>query len=781
MKWIASCFVLLLTLSAASAIAAPPVIEEVQVDRGMDTNSWGMTFYHQRLDITVTATEPETVACVIIVDPFGHRWVISVCAGGGWPEWDGWWEEPEVITMGEINWWVTEDAGHTVHCGMANLDLTIPPPAGTYTISVSNNYDANVVELTTPPAPAIEDTIATVGSPPPDSIVADSTPTFRWTNGAPDAENTLLVREEGRTQWSGWPADDSGAVWSADVGSATQAIYNFDGTALRPELEPGRSYFWRVESWFPEDDFVTDPRVSIWTSHYANGRFTINTTWPELPDLPGKICYGGAMWGDWGYDPDSYSMWLYSTDLANREWLGPETAAPGDWSPDGVKLLYHPSDKGAWIDPGDGSLPYRIPNIDPWGDTRWSPDATELVYKELTQDGLSPYEIRIADIDGTNVRAIAGSFDTELTYPSWSPQGDWISYVDDADPNGQGVWLVRPDGTDRHALTVTEITGYPGVELDGMNEPSWSPDGGSLAVSFVAGFAGWGTADALWGIGVIGRNGGAIRPVFVGPSGYACCAAPRFPVWSPTGTKIAFTSAHHLPLNPDWYSTYTYEPGSEIWLINADGSGEPVRLTYDFIFDWVGSWWAPPTFTDVERGFWAVCAVNACYEAGVVAGYEDGTYKPELPVTRDQMAVYISRALAGGDDNVPDFTDTPTFPDVPEDNWALDYIEYAVEQAVVTGYDDGYYHPEYEVSRDQMAVYVARTLVAPTGEAALTDYVPADPRNFPDVPDTFWAYRHIEYCVEHGVVNGYDDGLYHPEITVTRDQMAVYVARAFGL
>ena len=80
-----------------------------------------------------------------------------------------------------------------------------------------------------------------------------------------------------------------------------------------------------------------------------------------------------------------------------------------------------------------------------------------------------------------------------------------------------------------------------------------------------------------------------------------------------------------------------------------------------------------------------------------------------------------------------------------------------------------------------MAVYIARSMVAPNGEAGLADYVPADPRNFPDVPDTFWAYKHIEYCVEHGVVNGYDDGLYHPEITVTRDQMAVYVARAFGL
>jgi hypothetical protein len=80
-----------------------------------------------------------------------------------------------------------------------------------------------------------------------------------------------------------------------------------------------------------------------------------------------------------------------------------------------------------------------------------------------------------------------------------------------------------------------------------------------------------------------------------------------------------------------------------------------------------------------------------------------------------------------------------------------------------------------------MAVYVARALVAPTGDAGLADYVPADPRDFPDVTTDHWAYTHVEYCVENGVVQGYEDGYYHPEIVVTRDQMAVYVARAFGL
>ena len=187
-------------------------------------------------------------------------------------------------------------------------------------------------------------------------------------------------------------------------------------------------------------------------------------------------------------------------------------------------------------------------------------------------------------------------------------------------------------------------------------------------------------------------------------------------------------------------------------------------------------------FSDVPLGFWARDHIYATARAGIVQGYPDGLYHPEFSVTRDQMAVYIARAIAGGDASVPDpGCSTPVFTDVPCDQWARKYVQFCVSHGVVQGYEDGSYHPTEEVDRAQMAVYVARALVAPAGEAGLATYVPADPRNFPDVPSTFWAYKHVEYCVENGVVQGYDDGYYHPEIIVTRDQMAVYVARAFQL
>ena len=138
----------------------------------------------------------------------------------------------------------------------------------------------------------------------------------------------------------------------------------------------------------------------------------------------------------------------------------------------------------------------------------------------------------------------------------------------------------------------------------------------------------------------------------------------------------------------------------------------------------------------------------------------------------------------------PVAAETVEFDDLPTWNWSWEYVQGVVAAGISQGYDDGYYRPETIVTRDQMAVYVARSICDPTGEDGLAGYVPADPRDFADVPNTgygddgtepFWAYKHIEYCVEHGVIQGYDDGYYHPEIVVTRDQMAVYVARAFDL
>ncbi len=189
------------------------------------------------------------------------------------------------------------------------------------------------------------------------------------------------------------------------------------------------------------------------------------------------------------------------------------------------------------------------------------------------------------------------------------------------------------------------------------------------------------------------------------------------------------------------------------------------------------------TFGDVPWDHWAFGEVAACTAAGLVAGFPDGTYRPTVVVSRDQMAVFIARGLAGGDAGVPEATGEPTFRDVSPDHWAFRYIEYAAAMDIVRGYDDATYRPTLAVDRGQMAVFVARAMARPTGEAGLADYEPTA-ITFADVTPTgswSWCYKHVEYIAEAGVAGGYDDGRYHPERLCSRDQMAVFVTRALGL
>jgi hypothetical protein len=120
-----------------------------------------------------------------------------------------------------------------------------------------------------------------------------------------------------------------------------------------------------------------------------------------------------------------------------------------------------------------------------------------------------------------------------------------------------------------------------------------------------------------------------------------------------------------------------------------------------------------PTFSDIATDFWSYNEIERCVANNVVGGYPDGTYRPNVTVTRDQMAVYIQRAVG--------FATAPaagTFSDVGASHWAVTEIEACVANNVVQGYPDGTYKPGNDVTRGQMAVFVWRGLV---GDVVLND------------------------------------------------------------
>lgn len=114
------------------------------------------------------------------------------------------------------------------------------------------------------------------------------------------------------------------------------------------------------------------------------------------------------------------------------------------------------------------------------------------------------------------------------------------------------------------------------------------------------------------------------------------------------------------------------------------------------------------------------------------------------------------------------------YSDVLPGRWGYSEIMACVEAGIMSGYPDGKFHPNWSVTRDQIAASIARAL---TGGDENVPQGPATP-SFSDVPPDYWAYKYIEYAKAADIVSGYEDGLYQPTKQLDRGTLAVFVARA---
>jgi hypothetical protein len=115
------------------------------------------------------------------------------------------------------------------------------------------------------------------------------------------------------------------------------------------------------------------------------------------------------------------------------------------------------------------------------------------------------------------------------------------------------------------------------------------------------------------------------------------------------------------------------------------------------------------------------------------------------------------------------------FNDVPGSAFAASFIERMHADRITTGCGNSNYCPAATVTRDQMAVFLLR---AKHGSGYSP---PAATGLFVDVPLAHWAARWIEQLAREGITAGCGNGKYCPNVTVTRDQMAVFLVRTFGL
>ena len=171
-------------------------------------------------------------------------------------------------------------------------------------------------------------------------------------------------------------------------------------------------------------------------------------------------------------------------------------------------------------------------------------------------------------------------------------------------------------------------------------------------------------------------------------------------------------------------------------------------------------------FNDMDQSHWAYSAIIDMANKGILQGYEDGTFRPDDLVTREQFAKILVLAM-----EIPlkDSDSVSTFADIDTTSWAYQYVE-AVKQ-YLTGYKEGdklYFRGDNIAVREDMAVaiVIAKGLDKQSIDMGVLD-------SFSDKDGISQNLKnYIAIAVKNHIMDGYGDGFFGPQNALTRAEAA---------
>lgn len=117
--------------------------------------------------------------------------------------------------------------------------------------------------------------------------------------------------------------------------------------------------------------------------------------------------------------------------------------------------------------------------------------------------------------------------------------------------------------------------------------------------------------------------------------------------------------------------------------------------------------YTPGTFKDVKADAWYAGNIAAAAKAGLVKGYEDGTFRPDSTITREEVVAVLVRAL-----ELPDVEQEQTFKDEKEISaWARNSVATAASCGLVKGFEDGTFRPRANAGRAESAALIYRMIM----------------------------------------------------------------------
>ena len=165
-------------------------------------------------------------------------------------------------------------------------------------------------------------------------------------------------------------------------------------------------------------------------------------------------------------------------------------------------------------------------------------------------------------------------------------------------------------------------------------------------------------------------------------------------------------------------------------------------------------------------GHWAKADIEEMANRGVVSGVGGGLFEPDRAVTRAEFATMIAKAL--------DLLDKTAagFEDVPENAWYYSSVNAAANAGLVAGYD-GWFRPDDLITREEMAVVIAKASASLGNEAGSGGINRFADRN----EISGWAYEFVDQAATAGLIRGMTADTFAPLENTTRAQAAAVIWR----
>ncbi len=172
-------------------------------------------------------------------------------------------------------------------------------------------------------------------------------------------------------------------------------------------------------------------------------------------------------------------------------------------------------------------------------------------------------------------------------------------------------------------------------------------------------------------------------------------------------------------------------------------------------------------FNDVA-GHWAEQFIAKLAARNIVSGYPDGSVKPDLEISRAEMAVIVVKSvgLEPAKDISLKFKDADQIP-----AWAAGYIQAGVEAGIIAGYEDNTFRASRNLSREEMVVLILKAYEFGTSEKV--DFSFTDAKDIGD-----WSKPFVAKAVELEFVVGYPDNTFKPKKSVTRAEAFTVLVKA---